>query len=222
MTQSPILDRRFVAAMLTGTAACFWTGWMLMPGVGITDAGTILTLVAMHPDRVLVSALLQLASAALLALAIPGLATRFVGRDRRWGALATGLLSVGACGDAADAIYHQLAYEMVRPGVDANAMLPVMQRMQSFDLLFLLPMITAFLFGCVALSVSAARLKIVSRWNPFLYVTIVTLTVAGSRLAADAHLERMLALLCLGLLAASLAWIAIGLMRTASSSDAHD
>jgi hypothetical protein len=69
------------------------------------------------------------------------------------------LLVVGACGGAADAIYHQLAYEMVRPGVDQA--------------------VTAFLFGCVALSIAPAKAKIVAKWNPLLYAVALGVALLG-------------------------------------------
>lgn len=185
---------------------CFWTSWALMPGVGVTDAATILRLVGAHPGRVLAASVVQLASAALLALAIPGLALTFLSLPERWGRFAVALLAVGACGDAADAIYHQLAYEMVQPGIDPAAMLPVMQRMQTVDLLYLLPLIFAFLLGCVSLAVGAARSGMVAKWNPMLYVLSLLVALVGR---VSGMPSRMSGMICLGLLSASLAWIGI-------------
>jgi hypothetical protein len=187
--------------MLLAAALCFWTSWAFMPGVGITDAATILQLVGAHPDRVLASSVLQLISAAFLALATPGLAICF---HDRWGRLAAPLLAAGACGDAADAVYHQLAREMVRPGVNHAAMLPVMQRMQSADLLYLLPLIAAFLIGCVVLAMAAARSRIVPRWNLLTYVLWPLVIIAGRVVGVPG---RIAGLICLGLLSLSLGWI---------------
>ncbi|PWU06042.1 MAG: hypothetical protein C5B51_13190 [Terriglobia bacterium] len=206
---------RFIGWTLFGAAVCFWTSWALMPGVGVTDASRILSLVGAQPQRVLLSSVLQLLSAALLGMAIPGLALRLGASKYLWGRAAVTLLAVGACGDAADAIYHQLAYEMVRPGIDQAAMLPVMQRMQSADLLYLLPMIAAFLFGCVALSIAATRLGVVSKWNPSLYVLSVIIAVAANGLhLAPGVSGRAVGLICLGLLSLSLAWIGLALGRS--------
>jgi hypothetical protein len=127
----------FTGFFLMAAAACFWISWVLMPGVGVTDAKKILMLVSSQPGRVLISAALQLTSAGLFAIAIPGLVRRFRAEQNFWANIAPALLALGACGDAADAVYHQLAYEMVRPGVNQAAMIPVMQRMQSEDLRYL-------------------------------------------------------------------------------------
>jgi hypothetical protein len=150
-----------------------------MPGVGVTDAAKILTLVSAQPGRVLGSSLLQLLSAALFALAVPGLTRRFPNAKNSWMSAGTALLAVGVSGDAADAIYHQLAYEMVRPGIDQTAMLPVMQRMQSVDLRFIAPMILAFLLGCAALAIGAAKERLVPRANPLLYALAIGVALVG-------------------------------------------
>jgi hypothetical protein len=166
---------------------------------------------------VLASSVLQLISAALFALSIPGLSLRFALVARGWGRLGVILLAVGACGDAADAIYHQLAYEMVRPGVNQAAMLPVMQRMQTADLMmYLLPLIAAFLVGCVVLAIAAAQLGIVSKWNPMLYVLFVIVAVGANKLRSGLGVPvsgRAIGLTCLGLLSFSLAWLGLALRR---------
>ena len=68
---------RFTGLLLASGSACFWISWLLMPGVGVTDADKILSLVSTQPRQVLLSSILQLLSAALFALAIPGLARGF-------------------------------------------------------------------------------------------------------------------------------------------------
>ena len=209
------MSQRSTGWILIAAALCFWTSWALMPGVGVTDAATILRLVGAHPRSVLMSSVLQLVSAALFALAIPGLTIGFSAFKSAWGRAAAALLAVGACGDAADAIYHQLAYEMARPGVDQAAMLPVMQRMQSADLLYLLPMFLAFLLGCVALSVGAARSGLVAKWNPMLYILCSLAAGVGTRLPGVPG--RTIGLLCLGLLSLSLVWIGFALGKSSSA-----
>jgi hypothetical protein len=210
-----VTEQRLAGLLLLGAATCFWISWALMPGVGVTDATRILTLVSAQPERVLTSSVLQLVSASLFALAIPGLARRFPVARNSWPAIATALLAVGACGDAADAIYHQMAYEMVRPGVDRDAMVPVMQRMQSVDLRYLVPMIVAFILGCVALSIGAARSGIVPKWNPLLYVLALAIAaVLGPMANTIGITSRLIGLICLGLLSLSVAWIGLGLWRT--------
>jgi len=199
------MNTRSTGWMLLTAAIFFWTSWALMPGVGVTDAAEILRLVSAQREQVLASSILQLASAALFALAIPGLVLRLHAFKERW---AVALLAMGACGDAADAMYHQLAYEMTRPGVDQAAMLPVMQRMQSVDLLYLLPLVLAFLLGCVGLAVASMRSGLVTRWNPLLYLFIPLIVLAG-RLSGVT--SRVIGLTCLGILGLSLAWIGAAL-----------
>jgi len=186
-----------------------------MPGVGVTDAEKILMLVSSQPQRVLISAALQLFSAGLFALAIPGLARTFWTKKNSWANIAPPLLALGACGDAADAVYHQLAYEMVRPGVDQAAMVPVMRRMQSVELAYLVPMIAAFLFGCVALSIAAARVKIVPKWNPLLYCLALAVAFLGGIWGETIGItHRMVGLACLGLLSISVAAVGLALGKT--------
>jgi hypothetical protein len=151
----------------------------------------------------------------LLALAIRGLTLHFRTLKERWGRQAVALLAVGASGDAADAIYHQLAYEMIRPGVDQAAMLLVMQRMQSADLLYLLPLLLVLL-GCVALAVGSARSGIVTKWNPMLYV-LCPLVVAVGRVTGTPG--RVVGLTCLGLLNMSLGWIGIAIAKSQTVLD---
>lgn len=201
---------RLHALALIAAAVLFWLSWLLMPGIGVTDADAILTAVGAHSRAVFLSSMLQLASAACLAASIPGLAVCL--GEAAAGKWAVGLLAVGACGDAADAIYHQLAYEMTRPGIDTVAMLPVMQRMQSVDLLLLLPMILAFLLGCPLVATVAARLRIVSYWNPALFVCCALAGITGPLLGLT---SRTTGLACLGLLSLSLAWIGTALLKPA-------
>src|SRR4029077_14075764 len=105
-------------------AALLWTAWALMPDAATNDAAHILTAVAGARPAVHLSALLQLAGAALV---VPGLAAE-TAPDRRTRAGAT-LTLLGAVGMAADAVYHQLAYAMTAPGIAQDAILPVMTQM---------------------------------------------------------------------------------------------
>jgi len=189
--------------------------WLLMPEVGVTDAATILRLVSAQPERVLGSSVVQLLSAALFALAVPGLVRQFPGDKNSWMRAGTALLGVGACGDAADAIYHQLAYEMARPGIDQTAMLPVMRRMQTVDLKYLLPLILAFLLGCAALAIGAAREKIVPVANPLFFALAIGAGIAGGILGESIGVgARMVGLTCLGFLSASLVWMGVAIWKS--------
>ena len=208
---------RWTGAFLMLAAVSFWLSWALMPGVGVTDAERILALVSGQPQSVLVSSTLQLLSAALFALSIPGLARLLPPSRSKWAAVGTTLLAIGACGDAADAIFHQIAYEMVGPNAERAQMVPVFQRMQSFDLLFLLPMIAAFFGGCIALAVGMAREKIASYWNPRLYALALCVAVIGGPMASTIGLTgRAIGLTVLGLLSVSVAWMGVALLRKSS------
>jgi hypothetical protein len=214
------LTARLAGAALLAAAALFWLSWLLMPGVGITDAGRILDLVGQHAGRVRASVALQLLSAACYAPALVGiLATRRLRRQRwvRGGAI---LLSIGAMGSAADAVFHLLAVEMVGPGIDPAAVLPVMERMQSAGLLFIAPLILAFFAGSGALALGFARAGVVPRANPMLLAIAVALAASGGPLAAgNAGAARGVGLAVLGLVSASQAWLGLGLWARQPATD---
>ena len=139
-------------------AVMFFAAWALMPGVGITDANRIFDLVGSQRGAVLLSSVLQLASAACYAPAMGALLTSPAGR--RGGAglhLGAILLLVGATGSSADAIFHLFAYEMTAPDAARDAMLPVMARMQGPGLVWILPLILCFFVGTALLAHAARR-----------------------------------------------------------------
>ena len=198
--------------MLIAAAATFWIGWLLMPGVGVTDAAVILDAVGAHRGAVLASSILHLVCAALFALAIPGLARLAAGRGRVLG-VAASLLAVGACAIAADAIFHFVAYEMTAPGVDRAAMLPVMVQLQTNDLRYLMPLVLALFLGAGALAGGASRAGLVSRWNPRLHGIAVATAVLGGGLLGPRGGGRFVGLAFLGLVSASIAWVGAVLLR---------
>ena len=115
---------------LAAAAALFWACWLLMPGVGVTDAERILELVGSRRSAVLASVIVQLVSALLYSPALVGMVA-----DARLGAdpgvrRGAALLLAGAMGSAADAVLHLLAYAMTLPGQDAGALAAVMRFMQ--------------------------------------------------------------------------------------------
>lgn len=208
------MSLRFAGVSLFAAAALFWLSWLLMPGVGITDAGRILELVGQHAGCVRVSVIAQLLSAACYAPALVGIvATRHLRRQRaiRAGAI---LLSIGAMGSAADAVFHLLAVEMVGAGIDRAAVLPVMERMQGAGLLLIAPLILAFFVGSWVLALGFVRAGVVPRGNPRLIVLALALAVIGGPLAAgSAGLARAVGLAVLGLVSASQAWLGLALWR---------
>jgi hypothetical protein len=133
-------------------AVAFFGAWLLMPGVGITDAERIFALVGAHRGQVLASSVLQLFSAACYA---PAMVALVVGRPKL--RLPATLLLVGAMGSAADAIFHLFAYEMTAPGAPQEALLPVMARMQGPGLVWILPLIACFFAGTGLLARAAQR-----------------------------------------------------------------
>jgi hypothetical protein len=200
-------------AALVAAAALFWLAWALMPGVGITDAARILELVGEHASRVRLSVAAQLLSAACYAPALVGIvATR---RLRRAVAVRIGaiLLAIGAMGSAADAVFHLLAVEMVAPGVDRAAMLPVMARMQSAGLVYIAPLILAFFAGSAVLAHGFVRAGVVPRANLVLLALAAAVAVTLGPLAAGSAAARAVGLAVLGLVSASQAWLGLALGR---------
>jgi hypothetical protein len=132
----------FTGAALAAGAGCIFIAWSLMPDAATNDGGHILSAVGSARARVHASALLQLLGAALL---VPGLVAE--ARDRRSTTLAVIVTLWGVLGMAADAVFHQLAYEMTAPGVASDAVLRVMQKMQTVELAPHLPLLFAFVIG---------------------------------------------------------------------------
>jgi hypothetical protein len=195
-------------------AALFWLAWALMPAVGITDAARILELVGQHTARVRASVAAQLLSAALYAPALVGIvATRRLRRVRmvRVGAI---LLAIGAMGSAADAVFHLLAAEMVAPGVDRAAMLPVMARMQGAGLLYIAPLILCFFAGSAVLALGFARAGTAPRACAWLLAAALGLALVGGPLASgNPGAARAVGLGVLGLVGGSQAWLGLALGR---------
>ena len=203
---------RTTGAQLIAAAIAFWIGWLLMPGVGITDAAVILDAVGAHRDAVLASSILHLICAALFALAIPGLGRWAEGRGRVLAAAAS-LLAIGACAIAADAIFHLAAYEMTAPGVDRAAMLPVMVQLQTTDLRYLMPFVVALFLGAGALAGGASRAGHVSRWNPRLHGIAFAVAIIGGLTLGPRGGGRLVGLAFLALVSASIAWVGAALLR---------
>jgi hypothetical protein len=204
---------RSAGAWLAAAAALFWLSWALMPGVGVTDARRILDLVSQHRSQVLLSAVLQILSAACYAPAAVGLAALpQLGAAPGVRAGAT-LLVVGAMGSAADAVFHLLAYAMTAGFAGDPAPVAAMQWMQGPGLRLVLPLIAAFFLGSVWLWLALARLGVVSRANPLLYAVALAIAVAGGLLAPGA--ARAVGLAVLAAVAGAQAWLGAALARMA-------
>lgn len=186
-----------------------------MPMPGTTDVAFILEQVTATPDRVWLSVAVQMLSSALF---VPGLLAlareRGVG-DSTAGFAALSLAGIGVTGLAADAIYHLLAYEMVRPGIDRAAMVPVMARFQAQDLGFVAPQLVALLLALAALSWICARAGLVGRVAPRLQLAALALALLGGaavRVSGGSG-RRAVALGVLALFSLSIAWLGAALAR---------
>lgn len=138
---------RSAGVCLILASASFWVAWVLMPGVGVTDAALILSLVGAHRESVLASVVLQLLSAALYAPGALGIAYSLESAPSRLLRVGATLLVMGAMGSAADAIFHLVAYEMTAPGLEPSVFLKVLAQLQGPDLALLLPLLAAFFLG---------------------------------------------------------------------------
>jgi hypothetical protein len=209
---------RVAGVCWVGAAISFWLAWFLMPLPGTTAAAFILEQVGAAPDRVYGSVAFQLIASALFVPALLGLLSATPLRGSGAGFAAASLVGVGATGLAADAIYHLVAYEMSLPGVSREAMLPVMERFQSADLIFVAPQLLALLGGVGFLGWSAARSEAVSRWVPRLLALALGVAIIGGAAvrAAGGAGRRALALSVLALFSLALAELGASLWRARS------
>lgn len=203
---------RIKGVSLMAAATMFWLAWLLMPGVGVTDATQIFALVASQRSLVAISVVLQLLSAVLYVPALLEIASDIeAGRfpAMRWGA---GLLLVGAMGSAADAVLHLLAYAMTTPGLDLTTLIRVMTFMQGPGLLLLAPLILCFFLGGGVLSYAFAKARLVSRWNLRLYGIAIGVAIIGGLMAAKGFVpSRAVGLLTLSIVSAAQVWIGMAL-----------
>lgn len=212
---APAHHPRGAGACLIGAAALFWIAWLLMPGVGVTDAAQILALVGPRRGAVATSAAVQLLSAVLYVPALLGVgahSTLGVRPGVRWGA---GVLLVGAMGSAADAVFHLLAYAMTAPGLDPEALVPVMSFMQGLGLLMIAPLILAFFVGSVWLSMALTHAGVVPGWHPWLYALALGVVAGGGGLAAAGVITpRTVGLSMLAVISAAQCHLGLGLLQT--------
>jgi hypothetical protein len=195
---------------LIAASVLFWAAWFLMPEPGTVDASYILGAVSENRGRVLLSAILQTVCAVALVPAALGA----VEARSKLASVGACLLLIGALGNAADAVYHQMAYEMTAPDVDRDAMLPVMTRMQTEQILLLAPILVSFFPGAVCLSLGLARAGLAPRRVWLLYAAALVVGLAGMVLATTAGMSpRPFSLTSLGLVSAALAATGFGMRR---------
>ena len=205
---------RLAGASLVAAAVLFWVSWLLMPGVGITDAERILELVATRRSDVLVSSVLQTVSAVLYVPAILGVVVRPPYSAHRSVAIGAGVFLVGAMGSAADAVYHLLAYAMTAPGTDPAQMVPVMQFMQGPGLRLILPLVAAYFIGAYLFTRAVARARGDSAAVAWLYPAAVLVAIAGAVLASRSALTgRAVGLTVLFIVSAAQVWLGLVIAR---------
>lgn len=206
------MKMRSAGMALVSAAVLFWVAWLLMPGVGVTDAERIFVLVASQRPLVAASVGVQLLSAVLYVPALLGLVANpelgSVPAVRK----GAGLLLVGAMSSAADAVLHLLAYAMTAPGLERGPLISVMGFMQGPGLLLLAPLILCFFLGGAWLSVALARVRAITRWNARLHGIALITAVAGGALASKGWMPpRAVGLLTLGIVSAAQAWAGVAL-----------
>jgi len=197
---------------LISAAALFWVSWLLMPGIGVTDAATIFELVSQQRASVIVSVITQLLSSALYVPALLGIccATFDKSHNRlRW---AAGFLLLGAMGSAMDAVFHLLAYAMTMPGLDRPALLRVMAFMQGPGLRLVAPFIISFFVGSILLSVELMQVGTVSKASAYGYVLAFGIAIFGYTAASRGITSsRLVGLAFLGLISSAQVCIGIEL-----------
>jgi hypothetical protein len=196
------VNGRVAGVFLVAAALLFWLAWWLMPAVGITDTREIFAHVEAEAGRVRASVIVQLVSAACWAPAAVGIARLPAATAHRSLVAGAVLLAIGAMGSAADAVLHLLAVEMVAPGVDRAAMVPVMERMQGPNLVLLGPLIAALFAGTLVLALGAARAGLLPRRSPWLLALGPAALPVGGGLAL------------LAVVSASQVWLGVALARS--------
>lgn len=206
---------RYTGLVLITAAALFWLSWLLMPGVGVTDANQIFELVGHRRPLVMLSVITQLLSSALYVPALLGISNAIGTEARsevRWGA---GLLLLGAMGSAMDAIFHLLAYAMTVPGLERQPLLQVMTFMQGPGLRLVAPFILCFFVGGVFLSVALRKARIVTRASVYMYLVALAIAAAGGAAVVGGMLSgRVVGLSVLGAVSMAQACVGAQLCQT--------
>lgn len=207
--------------LLIGAAVLFWLSWLLMPGVGVTDARQIFALVSTQRSLVMASVIIQLISAVLYVPALLGVVSEVrlgnIPAVQRW----SGVLLVGVIGSAADAVLHLLAFAMTEPGLEIETLVRVMAFMQGPGLLLLAPLILCFFIGGGGLSLAFANVRIVSPWNFRLHLIAIVVAVIGGLLATKGLIpSRVVGLAALGIISATQVWTGIALWAKSVSGNA--
>lgn len=201
---------RLAGACMIAAATGLWLAWALMPDAATNDPARILVQIGAHRPRVWLSALVQLAACAAFAPAVLQLA----GRGGRATFAGGALLLIGAMGMAADAVYHQAAYQVAAPDLDPAAVVPVLARMQGEDIKSLIPLLLALFVGAPLLAHGLAREGRAPRWVARLLLLAFAFALLGA-LAAKflAVPARVVALGFLGMVCGGLAALGVAALR---------
>jgi hypothetical protein len=208
------MNSRMAGISLIAAGALFWLSWLLMPGVGVTDAKQIFELVASQRPLVACSVVVQLLSAVLYVPASLGIVSSPVLGSESQVRRGAGLLLVGAMGSAADAVLHLLAYAMTEPGLERGSLVPVMAFMQGPGLLLLAPLIACFFIGGAWLSSALARAGVVASGNARLYLGALGIVMVGGLLASRGWVPaRVVGLTALGVISGLQIGLGIALLN---------
>jgi hypothetical protein len=180
------MSLRIAGFLLISAAALFWLSWLLMPGVGVTDAAQIFELVERQRSLVMLSVITQLISAALYVPALLGISSAYAASPVRWG---TGLLLLGAMGSGIDAVFHLLAYAMTMPGLERSSLLKVMSFMQGPGLRVVAPFIASFFVGSIVLSVALRKSGTASRASMYMFFMAVGIALAGGPASSSSYIS---------------------------------
>jgi hypothetical protein len=207
---------RVAGACLVGAAISFWLAWWLMPLPGTTDTAFILEQVGATRARVFASVAVQVVSGALLVPGLLGLTAATPLRGSTAAFAAASLVGIGATGLAADAIYHLLAFEMTAPGVIREAMVPVMDRFQSADLVFVAPQLLALLAGVGWLCALAPRVGLAPRARLWIVLALAAALLGAVAVRAAGLPRRVVAMTVLAGFSLALAELGASLWRARS------
>jgi len=209
--------RGIAGACLVGAGVSFWLAWFLMPLPGTTDASFILEQVGAASGSVFVSVAVQMLCCALFVPGLTGLLLAPQLRDSTGAFIGVSLAGVGVTGFAADAIYHLVAFEMSRPGLSREAMLPVMERLQSSDLVFIVPQLLALVAGVAVLAACAVRAGLAPRRvSRELWLALGLAAVGAAAVRALGGGRRVVALGVLALFSLAIAELGAALSRARS------
>jgi hypothetical protein len=187
----PDLRSRVSGVLLVVAAVLLWIAWALMPEGATNDPAVIARVMAGARGDVWLSAIVQLAASAAFAPAVLLLAGRGTALTFAGGAL----VLIGAMGMAADAVYHQAAYQLTAPDLDTAAMLTPLGRMQREDIVSLAPLLLAFVIGAPTLGAGLVREGRAPPWVGTALIAAFVIAIGGAIGASQGAWSRRLVVL---------------------------